>query len=183
MARKLLPNTLWGNVQYLQPSNPPSSRKGGRPLADDRLALRGILFVLRTGLPWEDVLAEVFGLSGMTCDGDASGTEWRRKSELRSSSDSSRTWGCGSTSTDRSRAAIGFMSIAAVDSLGPNTRTGARQATSSAWDVQARPANRRVSYIRQQHDRRGALPQVNDIAPVKGPRSSLRRPPDKLHAD
>ena len=103
MARKLLPNTLWGNVQYLQPSNPPSSRKGGRPLADDRLALRGILFVLRTGLPWEDVLAEVFGLSGMTCDGDASGTEWRRKSELRSSSDSSRTWGCGSTSTDRSR--------------------------------------------------------------------------------
>lgn len=34
--------------------------------------LRGVLFVLRTGLPWEWMPQEVFGVSGVTC--------WRRLS-------------------------------------------------------------------------------------------------------
>lgn len=42
-------------------------RRGGRPWANDRAALRGILFVLKMGIAWKNLLAEVFGVSGVTC--------------------------------------------------------------------------------------------------------------------
>jgi transposase len=37
---------------------------------DNRSALRGILFVTRTGIPWQMLPSEVFGVSGSSC--------WRR---------------------------------------------------------------------------------------------------------
>lgn len=49
------------------------SAKGGRPRLDDELALNGILFVLRTGIAWEDLPQELGFGSGMTC--------WRRLRE------------------------------------------------------------------------------------------------------
>lgn len=48
----------------------PAKPKGGRPQMPDRDALRGIVFVLRSGLPREMLPHEVFGCSDMTC--------WRR---------------------------------------------------------------------------------------------------------
>lgn len=56
----------------MQPLLPvvPRSRRGGRPRLDDRAALNGILFVLTTGIPWEDLPQELGFGSGMTC--------WRR---------------------------------------------------------------------------------------------------------
>jgi transposase len=56
-------------VEPLLPEGPPKP-KGGRPRVPDRDALREIVFVLRSGLPWEMLPCEVFGCSGMTC--------WRR---------------------------------------------------------------------------------------------------------
>ena len=41
------------------------SPKGGHPPVDDRVCLTGILFVLKTGLPWEDFPHEM-GCCGMT---------------------------------------------------------------------------------------------------------------------
>ena len=46
------------------------SPKGGQPRLDDRKALTGILFVLKTGIPWEDLPCEMGCGCGMTC--------WRR---------------------------------------------------------------------------------------------------------
>lgn len=46
------------------------SPKGGRPRLSDELALNGILFVLRTGIPWEELSQESGFGNGMTC--------WRR---------------------------------------------------------------------------------------------------------
>jgi transposase len=69
MRRELVPDALWERVAPLLPRRR-RHRKGGRPFCDDRAALRGILFVLRTGIAWEDLPAEVFGVSGVTC--------WRR---------------------------------------------------------------------------------------------------------
>jgi transposase len=60
---------LWQHLKPLLPEVKPS-QKGGRPRLHDELALNGILFVLRTGIPWEDLPQELGFGSGMTC--------WRR---------------------------------------------------------------------------------------------------------
>src|SRR5437667_1312264 len=69
MARELLPDALWAEIQPLLPLEPPKP-KGGRPRLCDRAALTGIIFVLRTGIPWELLPQEMGCGSGMTC--------WRR---------------------------------------------------------------------------------------------------------
>ena len=68
MAREWVTDELWAEVQPLLPERP-SRRKAGRPPADDRDCLVGILFVLRTGSAWGDIPAEL-APSGTTC--------WRR---------------------------------------------------------------------------------------------------------
>ncbi len=70
MAKPLLDDDLWMLIAPLLPQRPPRRFKHpGRKPVDDRLALTGILFVLKSGIPWEMLPAE-FGCCGMTC--------WRR---------------------------------------------------------------------------------------------------------
>jgi transposase len=69
MAKPLVPDDLWAAVAPLLPPEPPKP-KGGRPRLSDRAALTGIVFVLRSGLPWEMLPAEMGCGSGMSC--------WRR---------------------------------------------------------------------------------------------------------
>ena len=53
MARPILPDDLGEMIEPLLPEWAPSP-KGGQPPVTDRRVLTGILFVLETGLPWED---------------------------------------------------------------------------------------------------------------------------------
>jgi transposase len=64
MAKVLVPDDLWGLVEPLLPTHTPSP-KGGKPRVPDRVCLTGILFVLRTGIPWEYFPQEM-GCCGMT---------------------------------------------------------------------------------------------------------------------
>ena len=64
MAKLLVPDEFWAIVEPLLPRHEPSP-KGGQPRVADRVCLTGILFVLRTGLPWEDFPHEM-GCCGMT---------------------------------------------------------------------------------------------------------------------
>src|SRR5262249_1541950 len=69
MAKPLLSDELWGLIEPLLPRWTPSP-KGGPPRLPDRNVLTGILFVLKTGIPWEYLPYEMNCGSGMTC--------WRR---------------------------------------------------------------------------------------------------------
>jgi transposase len=70
MSKPLVSDKLWAVVAPLLPTEPPKP-KGGRPRRiSDRAALTGILFVLKSGIPWEMLPREMGCGSGMTC--------WRR---------------------------------------------------------------------------------------------------------
>src|SRR6266516_98134 len=69
MAAALLPGPLWDLVEPFLPT-PPRRPKGGRPRVSDRACLTGILFVLRSGIPWQRLPQELGCGPGMTC--------WRR---------------------------------------------------------------------------------------------------------
>jgi transposase len=73
MVRELVPDALWERVAPLLPVAKKKQHGRGRPRADDRAALEAIVFVLRTGIPWEMLPTKQFGLSGMTA--------WRRLEE------------------------------------------------------------------------------------------------------
>lgn len=64
MSKVLVDDELWTLVEPVLPRWEPSS-KGGQPRKPDRLCLTGILFVLKTGIPWEDFPQEM-GCCGMT---------------------------------------------------------------------------------------------------------------------
>src|SRR5438128_2040813 len=52
MAKPLVSDDLWTVVEPLLPSTrPPGTR--GHPPVPNRVALTGIIFVLKTGIPWE----------------------------------------------------------------------------------------------------------------------------------
>ncbi|KAB7783818.1 hypothetical protein F8B43_3741 [Methylorubrum populi] len=66
MAKLILPDDLWQEIAPLLPAAKPR-RQGGRPPPKNRAALTGILFVLRTGIPWELLPVEMKCGSGMSC--------------------------------------------------------------------------------------------------------------------
>jgi transposase len=69
MAKPLINDQLWRLIEPVLPKHPPPP-KGGRPPVDNRRALTGIIFVLKTGIPWQYLPKEMGCGSGMTC--------WRR---------------------------------------------------------------------------------------------------------
>lgn len=122
---------LWKRIKPLLPTAAPSP-KGGRPRLDDELALNGILYVLRTGIPWEELPQELGFGSGMTCwrrlrDWQAAGV-WHRLhmlllAELR-----------GADKLDFSRASIDSASVASPRGVcipGPAPRTAASLAANA----------------------------------------------------
>jgi transposase len=57
----------WARIEPLLPVRRRRHRYPGREALDDRAVLCGILFVLRTGVRWERLPAELGFGSGMTC--------------------------------------------------------------------------------------------------------------------
>jgi transposase len=69
MAALLVSDALWRLIEPLLPIQLPKPR-GGRPRLTDRACLAGIIFVLRSGIPWGMLPKKLDCGSGMTC--------WRR---------------------------------------------------------------------------------------------------------
>jgi transposase len=71
MPQVLLDDELWERVEPLLPTRRPRNRRyAGRAPIPDRAVLTGILFVLRSGIPWNMLPREMGCGSGTTC--------WRR---------------------------------------------------------------------------------------------------------
>ncbi len=72
MTKELVTDELWEVIEPLLPREPPKP-KGGRPRIENRAALTGIVFVLKSGIPWGMLPTEMGCGSGSTC--------WRRLKE------------------------------------------------------------------------------------------------------
>nr|WP_244435319.1 IS5 family transposase [Methylobacterium sp. B34] len=184
MARPLLPDDLWTEIAPLLP--PPRPRpKGGRRPIENRAALTGILFVLRSGVPWEMLPAEMGCGCGMSCwrrlrDWQAAGV-WARLHQVLLE----RLHGAGEI--DWSRASLDSASVPAKKGALPparTRRTGARRAQSATWSpTRGTPLGFRLSGANR-HDSVMMAPTLDAIPPVRnGRRGRPRHRPDKLHAD
>jgi len=68
MAEVLVPDDLWEMIEpLLPPPKPRRTRYPGRRPLDRRKVLTGILFVLKSGIPWEMLPKEMGCGSGMSC--------------------------------------------------------------------------------------------------------------------
>jgi transposase len=73
MAKPIVTDELWEIVEPLIPKVERRYRYPGRKRVPDRKALTGILYVLKSGIPWEELPQEMGCGSGVTC--------WRRLKE------------------------------------------------------------------------------------------------------
>jgi transposase len=111
MATSLLPEALWNLIEPLLPEPAPKPQ-GGRPRLSDRACLKGVLFVLRTGIPWQMQPQELGCGSGITC--------WRRLRDWQQAG----IWGlihfvlldwlCRFGQIDWSRAVVDSCSVRAI---------------------------------------------------------------------
>jgi len=184
MATPLLPDELWEIIEPILPKHVPSP-KGGRPPIDDRKALTGIIFVLKTSIAWEDLPKEMDCGSGMTCwrrlrDWQAAGVWDRLKqillARLREAD-----------KLDFSRVAVDSGTIRAFgagEKTGPNP-TDRRKPGSKhhvAAEVHCVPLATTLTGANV-HDVRQLLPLIDGIQPVAGKPGRPRQRPDETFAD
>ncbi len=171
MARPLLPDDLRAAIAPLLPPHPLLPR-GGRPRVDDRAALTGILFVLRSDIPREMLPAEMTCRCGMSC--------WRRLRDRQAAGMwRARSTGAGRASTVRAcRRRKGVCHRPEPDGSGqggdqaPPRHRRARHA--------ARPRSDRCPLPRQPADgpdagRDPASAQRAARTPARAPRQAARR--------
>ncbi|WP_379962682.1 IS5 family transposase [Edwardsiella ictaluri] len=183
MTRKIISKQLWKSLQPLLPPQQPSSR-GGRPRLDDYAVLNGILFVLTTGIPWEDLPQSLGFGSGMTC--------WRRLRDWQAQGIWLRLHVALLTQLhqaghiDWSRASLDGASVASP--RGARKQDVTRQ-TEESWAVndivverQGIPLAVLVSGANR-HDSIMFEPLLDALPALAGKRGRPRYRPDKLHAD
>ncbi len=133
MAKPLLPDALWERVRpLLPPPKPRRFRHPGRKPIDDRKCLTGILFVLKTGIPWEDLPQEMGCGCGMTCWRRLA--EWQREGVWQKIHDVLLARLHAAAQIDWSRAVVDSSSVRAVGGAthaGPTPRTAANPAANT----------------------------------------------------
>ncbi|QBG96097.1 IS5 family transposase [Xanthomonas oryzae] len=182
--RNEIPIALWKRIESLIPQVKPSP-KGGRPRLSDQQALNGIIYVLRTGIPWEELPGELGYGSGMTCwrrlrDWQVSGVWHRLHQVLLAERRRADT-------LDMSRASLDAASVAfppGGSSTGPNPTDRGKLGSKRHLIVDRNGvplavcvtgANRHDSIVFE--DLLDALPEIG------GKPGRARRWPGKLHAD
>jgi transposase len=184
VAKPLLPDELWEIIEPLLPKWAPSS-KGGQPPLPHRAALTGILFILKTGLGWEDLPCEMNCGCGMTC--------WRRLRDWQADG----TWDKihrvlldrlrGADKIDWSRALIDSSHVRAAYGGGgtgpsPVDRAKAGSKHHVITDASGIPLASSVTAANT-NDVTEMAPLFDKIPPVAGKVGHPRRKPDALQGD
>lgn len=184
MARRLVDDKLWAIFERELPQHP-LSWWGGRPRTPDRAALVGIVFILRTGAPWEDMPAE-FGCSGMTC--------WNRLEEWQRTGVFDRVLEVllvrlhRARKLDWSRAVIDSAQVPAKQGggkTGPNPTDRGKLGSKHhiITDSRGTPLATPVLTASNVPDVVMLIPLVDHVTPVRGRVGHPRQRPEKLHAD
>jgi len=187
MAKPLLPDALWERIAPLLPPPPVPKRpdRPGRPRIADRQCLLGILFVLKTGIDWEDLPQELGCGCGMTCgrrlaEWTAAGV-WPKLQELLLA----ELEGAGQIDWRR----------AALDSSHVRARGGGERTGPSPVDRRKKGSKHFVmtdgkgTPLAVTHtagntaDVRGLKPTVEAVPPVRGKPGRPRRRPQEVYAD
>jgi transposase len=185
MAKPLVSDELWARVEPLIPKHAPPSENGGRPPLEDRAALTGILFVLKTGIPWEDLPQEMNCGCGMTC--------WRRLRDWQRAGVWVRLHEAllaelnAAGKIDWTRAAVDSSSVRAVgggEETGPNP-TDRRKPGSKhhlVVDGHGVPLEVQLSGANK-NDVMQLIPLVANLPAVRGKPGHPRSRPDAVYAD
>jgi transposase len=184
MAKPLLPDELWEIIRPILPVHAPDPR-GGRPRLDDRKALTGILFVLKTGIPWEDLPCELGCGCGMTC--------WRRLRDWQADGTWVKIHGTllgrlrGADKIDWSRALIDSSMVRAAYGGGatgpsPVDRGKAGSKHHVITDANGIPLVCSVTAANR-NDISEMAPLVNALPAVAGQPGHPRRKPDAMQGD
>lgn len=183
MAKPLLPDALWERIEPLLPKEPPKP-KGGRPRVSDRAAITGILYVLKTGTPWEYLPQEMGCGCGMTC--------WRRLRDWQAAGVWKKIWQVlldelgEADLIDWSTSALDSCSVRAVwgAKTGPNPtdrgKTGSKRHLIT--DGQGTPLAIEQTAANL-HDSEMAIPLVDAVPLIKTPKGGRRKRPDEVLAD
>src|SRR4051794_24611287 len=186
MAKPLLPDALWERIKPLLPK--PKKRRfryPGRKPVEDRKALTGILFVLKTGIPWEDLPQEMGCGSGMTCGRRL--RDWHKAGVGRKLHERLLAELNAADQIDWSRAAVDSRSLRA---LGGGEKTGPspvdRRETGGKHhgivDGRGTPLAATLT-AGNQHDVKQLEPLVDAVPPIRGKRGRPRHRPRSVYAD
>tara|TARA_Y100000780_G_C13673781_1_gene413412 strand:- start:174 stop:965 length:792 start_codon:yes stop_codon:yes gene_type:complete len=180
MAKKIMPDELWDIIKPLLPPEPPKP-DGGRPRVSNRAALTGILFVLKSGIPWEMLPQEMGCGSGVTC--------WRRLRDWHVEKASP-----GVAGTPARSGTIGLGSCLHGQCLHQGKKGGS--ATGPNPTDRGRPRTKRhlltdrkgtplavVLSGANMHDSVPLSVLLDTVSPVAGRLGRPRQRPRKLHAD
>jgi transposase len=181
MSTSLLPDALWDLIQPLLPPSP-HRPNGGRPRLQDRACLTGILFVLRSGIPWEMLPRELGCGSGMTC--------WRRLRDWQEAGIwqlihfSLLDWLARYGEIDWSRAVVDGSSIRAVvwgRQTGPNPTDRAKLGSKRHLICDGRGVPLAIQLTgANRNDSQQALALVDAIPRLQGERGRPRHRPDSV---
>ncbi|RYF49238.1 MAG: IS5 family transposase [Cytophagaceae bacterium] len=183
--RRLVSDELWAIVEpLLPPPKPRHFRYAGRHPVDNRVALTAIVFVLKTGIAWEDVPHEL-GCCGMTAWNKLH--EWQELGLWEHIHVAILEKLQKADKLDWERAAVDSSSVRATQGggeTGPNPTDRAKPGTKhhALSDGNGLPLATSVTAANR-NDITQLRPLVEAIPVVKGKRGRPRKRPKKLLAD
>ncbi|MFJ3036411.1 IS5 family transposase [Streptomyces tendae] len=186
MRADLVPDDLWERVAPLLPPAPERRRRHpGRLRIPDRIALAGVMYVLRTGVAWRDVPAEAVGSSGVTA--------WRRLRDWTEAGVWPRLH--AALLTELRRASLLDLNDCSVDGshvrapkrgnhVGPSPVDRARSGSKHHLIVDRHGTPLAITLTGgNRHGVTQLLPLLDAVPSIRGLRGRPRRKPRRLYAD